>query len=212
MNLFHVAFREFFKNGSFELINQTAVSAVEALSGLQAGIYQDFAVTEELFTQRDLGPMRQADNEMDIRLRDWIVSAITDTMATTQFVSPHIDVKVSTGITPSYPPRRSDDPRAVTVIEIYISSRGQILYRRRLLIGLGNTPVEKSNIANIDGGLSCFPLPEHTDHAAPVVLLSHDDLLLCTSNNESIEDLAVHAIKVGWKSVQIHGTQLLLIK
>lgn len=212
MNLFHIAFREFFKNGSFELINQTAVKAVEALGGLQAGIYQDFAVTEELFTQRNLIEMRQADNELDNRLRDWIVSAITDTMATTQFVSPHIDVKVSSGLTPPYPVPRSDDPYGTSAIEIYISSRGQILYRRRLLVGFGRRPVEQSNVANIEGGLSHFPLPEHIGNDAPVILLNPVDLLLCTSDNESIEDLAVYAIKVGWKSVQIHGTQLLLIK
>ncbi|QVW28700.1 hypothetical protein pEaSNUABM8_00203 [Erwinia phage pEa_SNUABM_8] len=217
MNLFHTAFARLLDDQNTDELIATFQRAVAVYTKTNAEIYQHFSMSEEFITENRVRLMEHKTGEIEDNIRRMMVEAFHVAAVDAKIPDIEIDVMVSGGI--SWPNGRPQSQGLfegaveMFAMEFKITRDHNTVQWHRVIVCLrpyhGYQPIEEK----LEWERSTFPTPEQsvTDEA-PVLTLRAEDMKLMTTGNETIQDFAVLAIRAGWRTVQIFGTQLVLVK
>lgn len=216
MNLFHNVFKGMVKEYSLTPLINTYMIAVGTLTQSNPEIYQQFNITPRMIEEGQVREMEHKSDDISNRIRRLMESAFNDVMKEHR-IAATLDVMVSGGL--MWPNGRLIQPDAFAnaveayTIEINMSVPGRSPIRHRTIIAIPRYSSYKDSGLKLEWDRSEFPRPgQMVTDEAPVLVLGKTDLKMISTGPETIQDFAKLAIEAGWRTVQIHGTQLVLIK
>lgn len=211
MNLFNNALTELLVNKASKAMVDTFRIATNSKLKVKTQLYQQFFINEELQQQQNFTPVRNSTDRNMAEIQAMVDKALTETLKANniEYTEARVGVAEGRDTTNLYDFRNAAE---LAVCEILVKNGEEIVCWHRTIDVIVEYNADVSHLPKLEWDRVNFPSPANVSPSEPVMLLNHADLLLISNGNESIEDFAKEAIDAGWKSVSIHGTQLLLIK
>ncbi|QVW55766.1 hypothetical protein pEaSNUABM9_00185 [Erwinia phage pEa_SNUABM_9] len=216
MNLFYNVFNAMTKGEATMALINTYQIAVGALTKSNPEVYQQFRIIDEMVVDKRVKEMPHKDNELCNNIRRLMNDAFHEVVKDNEISEAVLLVKVSDGL--MLPENRMNPDfyksavSAVT-IEIQMSVFDRPPLWHRAILVLPPYSQYKDTGVKLEWDRSAFPRPDQTvTDEAPVLVLREEDMKLISTGDETIQDFAVLAIRAGWRTVQIFGTQLVLVK
>lgn len=217
MNLFYNVFKAMLKEEATTALLNTYQIAIGSLTGYTAEIYQQFKVTDQLIEENKVRVMEHKDDDIATRIRRLMEDAFREVIKDEKVLEATLEVAVSGGLMHpggmAMPHLDFKNTVESFAIEIKLNVPGRSPLWHRTILTVSRRGVFKPSNVILEWERSTFPRPDQTvTDDAPVLLLNAADMEMISTGNESIHHFAKLAIKAGWKTVQIHGTQLVLVK